>query len=326
MTRALLAAAACNLLWGGLAVFAPEALFRWLDVAPPSELVLWQGIGMLIGGYGIAYALAARDPARHWPIVFVGLLGKVAGPLSFLTLAGRDELGPVVSLAIVTNDLIWWLPFTHILLHARRAHLAATTPPYVPLDSALAIYFDEHGRSLRDASAERPLFLVFLRHFGCTFCREALADLRAARERIEAAGARLVLVHMSDDEKGHALLARHGLGDVSSLGDPERVLYRAFGLSAGGPRQLLGWGVLKRAWRAAVLEGHGVGVVEGDCFQMPGAFVVADGEVLRSYVHRTAADRPDYVALIEGLQPADEARAGRSGRAAEQPGRPLTSG
>ena len=33
---------------------------------------------------------------------------------------------------------------------------------------------------LRDQLGERPTLLVFLRHFGCTFCRETVADLREA--------------------------------------------------------------------------------------------------------------------------------------------------
>src|SRR5690606_24023826 len=37
--------------------------------------------------------------------------------------------------------------------------------------------------SLRDQLGDVPTLLVFLRHFGCVFCRETLADLRACAER-----------------------------------------------------------------------------------------------------------------------------------------------
>jgi hypothetical protein len=47
----------------------------------------------------------------------------------------------------------------------------------------------------------------------------------------------------------------------------------------------------------AGLKGHGIGTLEGDGFQMPGAFVIHHDHVLRAYRHRTAADRPDYVEL-----------------------------
>ena len=56
------------------------------------------------------------------------------------------------------------------------------------------------GRNLKDLSMERPVMLVFLRHFGCTFCREALADISKKREVLESMGAKLVFVHMAEPE------------------------------------------------------------------------------------------------------------------------------
>ena len=41
------------------------------------------------------------------------------------------------------------------------------------------------GPSLEQLSHDRPQLVVFLRHFGCTFCRESLADL--AEKRAEQA-------------------------------------------------------------------------------------------------------------------------------------------
>jgi hypothetical protein len=77
---------------------------------------------MIVGVYGIGYGIAAFAPLRHWPIVLVGLLGKVFGPIGFLDAALRGEMPWRCGWLIVTNDLIWWLPFTALLLAARRAH------------------------------------------------------------------------------------------------------------------------------------------------------------------------------------------------------------
>jgi hypothetical protein len=69
------------------------------------------------------------------------------------------------------------------------------------VDSALMnTYMSQAGGTLA-ALAERPLFLVFLRHFGCTFCREAVADLAEKREAIAAKGVPLAFVHMGTEEK-----------------------------------------------------------------------------------------------------------------------------
>jgi len=154
---------------------------------------------------------------------------------------------------------------------------------------------------------------VFLRHFGCTFCREALADVAAARERLEAAGARVTLVHMAGDREAHTFIARYGLADVARVSDPERQLYRAFELRRGRLGQLFGAKVWWRGLRAGLLDGHGVGALAGDGFQMPGAFVVHEGRIVRRFAHDSAADRPDYCALVS---PGDGAPAAAASTAA----------
>ena len=73
MFRVLLLAGLYNLMWGAFVVLLPGVLFAWARMAQPLYPELWQCIGMIVGVYGIGYAVAAFDPARHWPIVLVGL-------------------------------------------------------------------------------------------------------------------------------------------------------------------------------------------------------------------------------------------------------------
>ena len=80
---------------------------------------------MIVGVYGVGYLIAARDPARHWPIVLVGLLGKVFGPIGFAVALAKGVFPPLFAVTILTNDLIWWIPFALILMHARQYHAAA---------------------------------------------------------------------------------------------------------------------------------------------------------------------------------------------------------
>lgn len=125
MTRVLLAAAAYNMLWGAFAVLAPNAPFPWIGLEPPRYPELWQCIGMIVGVYGVGYAIAAFNPYRHWPIVLVGLLGKVFGPIGYVWSAAQGGLPWIGGLTILTNDLIWWVPFALILRGALRAHRGA---------------------------------------------------------------------------------------------------------------------------------------------------------------------------------------------------------
>ena len=76
---------------------------------------------MIVGVYGIGYAAAAVDPYRHWPIVLVGFLGKIFGPIGFLMAALSGELPWAWGATIITNDLIWWIPFAIILWGAYRS-------------------------------------------------------------------------------------------------------------------------------------------------------------------------------------------------------------
>ena len=70
---------------------------------------------MIVGVYGVGYAIAAYDPVRHWPIVLVGLLGKTFGPIGFVFSAVYCELPWIAGLTLLTNDLVWWIPFGLIL-------------------------------------------------------------------------------------------------------------------------------------------------------------------------------------------------------------------
>lgn len=126
MTHLLRAAGIYNLVWGAWVVLRPADPFRWAGMAEPNYPELWQCIGMIVGVYGIGYWIAARDPARHWPIVPVGLLGKTFGPIGFLDAAVRGRLPWIAGLVNVTNDLIWLVPFALILVYARRVEQGRT--------------------------------------------------------------------------------------------------------------------------------------------------------------------------------------------------------
>ena len=118
MRWVLYAAGIYNMVWGAVAIIVPLWMFRAAEMELPRYPEFWQCIGMIVGVYGIGYIIAASDPIRHWPIVFVGFLGKVLGPIGFAEALWSERLPLVFGLNIVTNDLIWWIPFSLILLSA----------------------------------------------------------------------------------------------------------------------------------------------------------------------------------------------------------------
>ncbi|MEQ8881781.1 MAG: alkyl hydroperoxide reductase [Cyclobacteriaceae bacterium] len=121
MKKVLRIAAVYNLIWGAWVVLFPQQFFEWTGMDPINHELVWQGMGMVIGVYGFGYWWAAQNPLVHWPIVAVGLLGKIFGPLGFLInyLSGKVPFEFIYTL--FTNDFIWWIPFLLILRSARKA-------------------------------------------------------------------------------------------------------------------------------------------------------------------------------------------------------------
>jgi len=113
-------AAVYNLGFGVWAALRPESFFDLFRMAPPRYPEVWQCLGMVVGLYGLLYAHAARHIESARPILLVGLLGKVLGPIGWLH-AVTTGAWPLRTLPlIVFNDVIWWLPFSLFLLEGTR--------------------------------------------------------------------------------------------------------------------------------------------------------------------------------------------------------------
>lgn len=151
---------------------------------------------------------------------------------------------------------------------------------------------------LLERSRRQPLLVVFLRHSGCPFCRQALADLQQQRAAIEGVGTAIVLVHMmAAPSEATAFFRAYGLDDVLAIADPEQQLYRQFEIARGRAGQFLGPAVWWRGLVCTLKEGHLPGKPQGDLSQLAGVFLIRDGEILKEFRHATSADRPDYAAL-----------------------------
>lgn len=153
------------------------------------------------------------------------------------------------------------------------------------------------GSPLCAATARSPALVIFLRSFGCTFCREAMADISRLQREIREAGAGIVFVHGASADEAAPWFATYGLTGVTAISDPELAHYRAFGLGRTEAAALVDPKVWMRG--AVCAASHGFGLQSTAMLrQLPGVFVVQDGEVLTEYRHRSPADRPDYLALL----------------------------
>lgn len=157
----------------------------------------------------------------------------------------------------------------------------------------------ESGRSLLELADERAVLLVFLRHFGCSFCRQALDDVAKVRGELEKRGAQVVFVHLGTPERAKPFFDYYHLSSVERISDPEGRLYRSpvFLLARVSVLKLFQPAVWI-AWLKGAIFVHGIGLLKEDAFQMPGVFFVRDRRIVNLYRHRTIADRPNYLALI----------------------------
>ncbi len=300
-----------NILWGGLMVLFPNAVFQLTGAVLPNYPELWQCIGMIVGVYGLGYLIAATDPRRHWPIVLVGLLGKIFGPMGFALALIQQRFPLLFGLNIVTNDLIWWVPFFLILKSVCTQWRADLTPnAFASLAAALDEPIPAVGASLRALSQNEPLLLIFLRHSGCTFCRETLAQLAQRQDTLKTAGLRVAVVMMSEPDAMEALWQRYGLQEIAPISDPDRRFYKGFGLARANFQQVFGWPVWVRGFQAWTQGGHGVGPLDGDGFQFGGAFLIEAGQVVVSQPQTSAGDPVDWNRFLKVSNQSKQGKAG----------------
>jgi len=165
-----------------------------------------------------------------------------------------------------------------------------------------ALLPDHDGRSVRLSSlwVERPMLVLFWRHFGCSCGMDRAARLRAELADYRAAGGDVVIVGQGEPERAARYRERQQL-DVTVLCDPDRATYEAFGLLQGTPAQIL-FDAPDEYLRCEPKAGldlaasrHGTDrALVDDPWQLPGEFVVGRDGVIR-YAHRYGwcEDYPD---------------------------------
>ena len=144
---------------------------------------------------------------------------------------------------------------------------------------------------LRDQLDARPTLLVFLRHFGCLFCRETVAELRAVSERDREFPPVLFFTQGSGIELRAFL--RRDWPAARAIADPEQRFYAAFGVDRMSPFGMLR-PALWSAQRRAQQKGFDRGERSGDVWRMPGVFLVRGAQVLWSHEFRHAGDHPEW--------------------------------
>src|ERR1700721_4178273 len=159
----------------------------------------------------------------------------------------------------------------------------------------------ESGKTLLQLVGESPVLLVFLRHFGCAFCRQAIDDVSKVRPDVARRGVQAVFVHLGSPERAKPFFDYYSLSDVERVSNPDGSLYSdpVFALARVSFWQLFRPAVWIGWLRGAIFK-YRIGLLKEDVQQMPGVFFIKDRVIANFYRHRTIADQPDFFAVSGG--------------------------
>ena len=153
---------------------------------------------------------------------------------------------------------------------------------------------------LGDLWRDHPAVMVWLRHFGCLYCREQAVEMTAAIPDIEAQGASLAFIG-NGSPRAAAWFKKKFVPSATVLTDPDLASYRVIGARSGvfntlGPRT---WGAGVRALRSGARQSS----VRGHPFQQGGVLVMAPGDVVvYSYLSHRAGDHPSVADVLTALR------------------------
>jgi hypothetical protein len=158
----------------------------------------------------------------------------------------------------------------------------------------------ESGVSLLALAEASPVLLVFLRHFGCSFCRQAISDVAELKGELDKRGVRPVFVHLGTPERAKPFFDYYGIGDVERVSDPDAVVYQLpmFALPRMHPALTLFQPAVWMGWLKGALFKHGIGAIKEDGHQMQGIFFLKGPRIVRQFRYKTIADEPNYLKLV----------------------------
>jgi peroxiredoxin len=155
--------------------------------------------------------------------------------------------------------------------------------------------------------ARRPVLLVLVRHYGCIFCREQVAQLRHILGDIERAGVDVAVIGNGTPLMAEAFVEETGL-EAPLYTNPGREVYEALGTL----RPTLGALLDPRLWWNGfklALRGRFNGRTKGDLAQLGGVFLVQpDGSMPFAYRSERGGDYPSNATILQAVRQATPVR------------------
>jgi peroxiredoxin len=158
------------------------------------------------------------------------------------------------------------------------------------------------------SAAPNGALVVFMRHFGCIFCREQAKLLRDAYQQFNERGVSIVTVGLGTPEDAEGFASWLKL-PYPVLGHPDPEIHAEWGLGKASAVSMVNPGLVTSGFRA-LKTGSIQGKPTGDPKQLPGMFLVDRTGIVRwARPGQHPGDNPpveDVLAAIDGVirQPA----------------------
>ena len=184
---------------------------------------------------------------------------------------------------------------------SKIATRSTSAPGVLAHDPELVKLFSEHkveaGQTLLELLDKQPLLVIFLRHFGDSFTREAIHHVSQAKPQLDKRGIRVVFIHMADYDRARPFFEKYGLGSIDRVSDPEMKIYTApvfHLLKSTVLPHFFGAKAYLKLFKGAFWK-YGAGSAgKEDATQLPGVFYIKDRAIYRAFRHKNLGDRPDY--------------------------------
>ena len=162
---------------------------------------------------------------------------------------------------------------------------------------------DIEGQSIHLAELwqDGPTLLVFLRHFGCIFCRERLSQLAQHQTDIEQAGLKIVAIGIGEAKHADRYCGNL-LPNATCLASEDAAIYHTYGFAQVKLGDMLSFQAVKNSVRAFT-SGQMQGQTTGDFRMIGGTFIVdTDGVIQYAYYSKTPGDHPSFGVVLETAQ------------------------
>ena len=211
--------------------------------------------------------------------------------------AGESERRDTIDRLHGASRWPWWM----LDAVKTRQH---TSPPERADELADVILPDHEARPVRlgDLWRDGPAVVVWLRQFGCPFCRAFAVQLNRARSTFEAVGAPLVLIGQGTPHDA-ASFRRQLHIDLPVLADEERVSYLAAGTKLATLDELVGPAVIGKAVVAMARQRVVLGRNTADEAQLGGTMIIdPDGRVAWAHLSENASDMAGPGEILAALR------------------------